>query len=103
MLEVVNDRGTYRLDAIDLLVQASSVEQYSSVADDFSSPRAEVVWERSLGRDDWQIRTVTRTVLTCTPTEFRLHANIDAYELFEEGERRVFCRDWDQVIPRDLV
>ena len=103
VLEVVNDRGRYRLDDIDLVVQVSTVEKYSTTADDFTSPRAEVVCERSLQRQGWRIRTVTRTVLTSTPTGFRVHANIDAYERFEEGERRVFCRDWDEYIPRDLV
>jgi len=102
-LEVINDRGAHRLDDINLVVQSKSVEKYSSVGDDFASPRAEVVWERSLRRDDWHIRTVTRTILTSTPKIFLVHANIDAYEVFAEGERRVFCRDWDATIPRDLV
>jgi len=102
-LEVINDRGRFRLDDIELEVQARSVERYTSVADDFNSARAEVLWERSLARGSWRIRTVTRTVLTSTPTMFHLHANLDAYQQFEEGERRVYCRDWDLDIPRDLV
>ncbi|NGX15350.1 CocE/NonD family hydrolase [Wenzhouxiangella sp. XN24] len=102
-LEVVNDRGRFRLDDIDLEVQALSVERYTSVADDFNSVRAEVRWERSLARGPWRVRTVTRTVLTSTPTMFHLHANLDAYQQFAEGERRVYCRDWDVDIPRDLV
>ncbi|SFR78121.1 hypothetical protein SAMN05216203_3003 [Marinobacter daqiaonensis] len=99
-LEVINDSGSYRLEAIDLNVQARVVETYSSVDDDFTSPQAEVVTERSLWRDDWGIRTVTRTLLTASPEAFHLHANIDAYEQSGEVEKRVYCNTWSREIPR---
>ncbi|MFP4207330.1 MAG: CocE/NonD family hydrolase [Wenzhouxiangella sp.] len=102
-LEVVDDRGCQRLEAIDLTVQARAIERYSTVADDFATPRAEVTWERSLGREDWRVRTVTRTVLTADASDFRLHATLDAYETTEQGEKRVCALNWDETIPRDLV
>ncbi len=102
-LEVINDRGGMRLEDIGLEVHARAVERYSTTADDFRTPRAEVTWERSLRRDDWQIRTLTRTVLSSTAAEFRLHATLDAFEMTAEGERRVFSRNWDERIPRKLV
>ena len=102
-LEVINDDGKYRLENIDMEVSKRTVETYSTVADDFSSPRAEVVSERGLKRKDWAIRSVTRTVVTSTPHHFLVHANLDIYQTFENGEKRVFCRNWDEKIPRDLV
>ncbi len=102
-LVVTDHRGTFRLDGIDLLVHSRATETYSSIADDFDSARAEAVWERRLERGGWKIRTVTRTVLTSTPTTFELHANIDVYEQGLVGEKRIFCKDWDESIPRDLV
>ena len=39
------------------------------------------------------------TVLTSTPTDFRLHAQLDAYE----HDERVFAHTWRLTIPRDLV
>jgi len=102
-LEVINDRGVVRLDAIDLVVQSSAIERYTSVDDDFESLRAEATWQRGLERGEWAIRTVTRTVLTCTKETFRLRADLDAHERIDGGERRVFCRSWDESIPRDLV
>ena len=102
-LVVTDSRGTYRLDDVDLLVSSHAVEHYSSVADDFESPRAEVVWERRLERGEWKIRTVTRTVLVSTPDDFVLHANMDVYECGRTGEKRIYSRDWDETIPRDLV
>ena len=50
-------------------------------------------------RGDWPVETRSRTVLTSTPTEFRLHAQLDAYEDAE----RVFERSWRLRIPRDHV
>jgi len=102
-LEVIDDRGRHRLDDIDLEIECSAVEKYSSLDDDFDSARAEVVWERSLKRGQWKIRTVTRTVLTSNPDEFVLHATLDAYEYSSAGERRVYSNNWDERIPRELV
>src|SRR6056297_2425271 len=102
-LEVIDDRGRHRLDDIDLEIECSAVEKYSSLDDDFDSARAEVVWERSLKRGEWKIRTVTRTVLTASPEEFILYATLDAYEWSSSGEKRVFSNNWDERIPRELV
>lgn len=98
-LEVVNDRGIVRLNDIDLEVQNNAVETYTYQADNFSSVRGETHWVRSFTRRDWSVKTITRTVLTSTPTHFHLRANLDAYE----GDTRVYCTSWDQTIPRDYV
>ncbi|WP_026186244.1 CocE/NonD family hydrolase [Thioalkalivibrio thiocyanodenitrificans] len=98
-LEVINDHGTVLLESLGLEMQRKALEWYSYRSDDFNSVRGETLWERGFRRGDWQVRTVTRTVLTSTPTEFLLHAQLDAYE----GQRRVFSRNWDVSIPRDLV
>ncbi len=98
-LAVTNDAGTVQLDDLNLEMQRKALEWYSYRGDDFNSARGETLWERGFRRGDWEVRTVTRTVLTSTPTEFQIHAQLDAYE----GERRVYARNWDVRIPRDLV
>jgi predicted acyl esterase len=98
-LEVINDKGIYRLEAIDLEVQSKTVETYTYRADDFSSVRGETLCTRSFTRQDWSIKTVTRTVLTSSPTHFHLLADLDAYE----GDKRVYCTSWDKTIPRDFI
>jgi len=98
-LEVVNDSGTVLLRKIDLEMQRKALEWYSYRGDDFNSTRGETLWERGFRRGDWEVRTVTRTVLRSTPEHFLLHAELDAFE----GERRVYSRNWDVTIPRDLV
>ena len=75
------------------------MEYYRSRDDDFDSVEGETIWERSLKRGDWEISTVTRTVVNSTAEDFLLHATLDAYE----GEQRVYSRNWDVSIPRKLV
>ncbi|MEX1196906.1 MAG: CocE/NonD family hydrolase [Pseudohongiellaceae bacterium] len=98
-LEVINDAGAFLIEDIDLEVRTKALEWYSSVEEDVTTARGEVIWERELSRGDWRIRTVTRTVLTATSTHFRVVASLDAYE----GEVRVFSHNWDEKIERDLV
>ena len=52
-----------------------------------------------MSRGDWRIRTVTRTVLASDSRQFSIAASLDAYE----GDKRVFSRNWDERIDRDLV
>jgi uncharacterized protein len=103
VLEVTNDRGRWRLDEIGLEVDTAGWEWYHSRGNDFASVFGETLWRRALARDDWQIRTETRTTLSSSSRSFRIDAQVDAYELAGDHERRVFCRSWSRRIPRDLV
>lgn len=98
-LAVINDNGRQRIREIDLEIEDRVREWYSTVADDFSSARGEVETVRGLRRGDWDVRTVTRMILTSDPTHFLLRAQLDAYE----GEHRVFSRNWSERIARDLL
>jgi putative CocE/NonD family hydrolase len=98
-LEVINDGGIVHIPDIDLEMGRKALEWYSYQGDDFNSVRGETLWERSFKRGEWHIRTVTRTVLTSTATDFHLRAELDAYE----GDKRVYSQNWDTVIPRDFV
>jgi putative CocE/NonD family hydrolase len=99
MLEVINDNGKVYLEDIDLEVENRAFEWYSSWDDDFLSVKGETRLIRGLTRGDWSVRTIAHTVLTSTETEFRINADLDA---FENGNR-VFSRNWNVSIPRDLV
>jgi hypothetical protein len=98
-LEVINDNGTVYLEDIDLEVENRAFEQYSSWDDDFLSVKGDTRLVRGLKRGDWSVRTVAHTVLTSTETEFRIAADLDAWE----GGDRVFSRNWNVSIPRDLM
>ncbi|WP_063034060.1 CocE/NonD family hydrolase [Nocardia grenadensis] len=98
-LEIVKDAGLIRYDEHELEVDRKVRERYGWQADDFCSATAETSWSMSFARGEWRTRTETRTRVTCTPTHFLVHAELDAFE----GEQRTFSRNWDRRVPRDHV
>ena len=98
-LQVVNDEGTKRYNDIDLDVTAKVTEQYTHSYANHDSLRGWCEWVRSCRRGEWEVSTVTRTLLTADAEAFRIRATLDAYE----GDTRVFAHTWDRRIPRDLV
>lgn len=98
-LDVVKDSGIVRYEDTGTEIGKDVHERYTWTADDFGTVRGETEWAMTFARGDWSTRVATRQVLTCTPTEFHLHARLDAYE----GETRVCSRNWDLTLPRDHV
>jgi uncharacterized protein len=99
VLETVKNEGGYRIEDLGLDVHSSTTERYSYTDGSHTSVRGEVEAIRRFARDDWEVETVTRTVLTCTEEAFHIHARLDAYE----GLVKVFSKDWDRTVPRDLL
>ncbi|MEQ7127686.1 CocE/NonD family hydrolase [Actinopolymorpha sp. B11F2] len=96
-LNVVKDLGTIRFDDIALDVTRRAEERYSWEGNRFDSAQGDVSWVMAFARGDWTVRTETRTELSCTETDFHLHAQLDAYE----GEERIYARNWSTTVPRD--
>ncbi|MBE1874121.1 CocE/NonD family hydrolase [Myceligenerans pegani] len=104
-LEIVNDQGTFRLEDTGTVIHRDTREWYSFRWNDVTSVRGETRTVRRLENGaDWRVEVVTRTVLTCTATDFLINAQLDAYELDEEqGHPRVYSQNWQRRIARDLV
>ncbi|WP_313823233.1 hypothetical protein [Citricoccus sp.] len=69
-----------------------------------NSVRGETRTVRRVEREDWGAEVKTSTVLTSTPAEFIIDAELDAYELdAQRGDPRVYSQSWHRRIPRDLV
>jgi predicted acyl esterase len=98
-LEVINDEGRYRIDEIDLEIAARVTERYRYSYDSYDSVSGWTEWQRSFKRGDWEVHTLSRTLLTSDADNFRIRATLDAWE----GETRIFAKTWDEMIPRDLV
>ncbi|MBE0403859.1 CocE/NonD family hydrolase [Halomonas citrativorans] len=98
-LEVINDQGCFRINDTGTEIHRCAREYYTTVGNDFTSARGETMTESSFQRDDWHTEVYTRTVLSCTETDFIIHAQMDAYE----GQYRVFSKNWESTIPRDLL
>ncbi len=103
-LEIVNDAGAERIDETGTVVRLATNEWFSVCGNDVTTARGETRTERRLERDDWRVAVYTRTVLTCTETEFVLSAQVDAHELdAARGDPRVHSETWNRRIPRDHV
>jgi putative CocE/NonD family hydrolase len=98
-LDVVNNDPLLRLDGTVVAFGRDVEERYSFRNNRYATVRGEVVQERLFERPGWQVRTVTRTVLTSTRDNFVIRATLDAYE----GDVRLFSKSWDESIPRDLI
>lgn len=98
-LEVLKDDGKYILNDINLQIGSKTMEWYSYMNDNFDTVRGETYWEQTFERKNWQVRTVTRTILTSDKDNFRIQADLDAYE----NETRIFSKSWDEKIKRKFV
>ena len=98
-LEVINDEPDYCILETGTEVSRNTREWYTFNSGDFQSPRGETRTERIFRRGDWNVCVNTRTVLTCSATEFHIHARLDAFE----DDRRVYAQNWDRTIPRDYL
>ncbi len=98
-LEVIDDDGYFELEDVDLKLRKKAEERYSYQGDDFSSAKGETLWRRGIQRGGWTVETVTRTVLSCDPSRFKVSADLDAYE----DKKLVYSRYWNIDIERDLV
>jgi uncharacterized protein len=96
---VVDDTGLYRIEPTGIEYRLASVDEYRIQRDDPLSAEAEVTFEMQNGRGPWQTRSLTRTRLTATETDFLIEATLDAWE----GEVRVLSRNWQVAVPRDGV
>lgn len=99
ILEVIQDNGTQWIEEVDLEVESSTKEWYSFQGDDVDSVEGEVRAVRGFQRGEHHTRSITRTILNSTPTHFHIDAELDAYE----NGRRIFSKNWNVKVPRDLV
>ena len=90
------DSGAFRLEEHGLTVDAGAVERISQIEGDPLSTTVDIEWRYAMSRGDWAIRTISRTIATCSREAFRLHITLDAYE----GDRRVFTKNWSRDLPR---
>ncbi|NUL43902.1 CocE/NonD family hydrolase [Cellulosimicrobium funkei] len=103
-LEIANDQGAFRIEDTGSHIRRGTEEWYSFRWNDVNSVRGETKTVRRVERPDWGAEVTTSTVLTSTPTEFIIDAELDAYELdAQRGDPRVYSQSWHRRIPRDLV
>ena len=98
-LAIVDDFGEIRDTDHGLIIGDVARETWSITPSDPLSAHGETHWTQTLSRNDWAVRTETFTTMRSDAMNFHLTGRIEAYE----GEKLIFERDFDEVIPRDRI
>ena len=98
-LVVVTDEGDTENLSHGLVSGESLTERWEIHPDDPLSARAHHVWEQRLSRGPWAVRTRVDAEMTATATHLRMTARLEAWE----GDKRVFVREWDEMVERRFV
>jgi len=98
-LQVLKDDGRIKIEDTDMEIYSKTEEYYTFFCNNYNTVKGEVKTVRGFNRKNWEIETITRTILTSDENYYRIRAELDAYE----GETRVFSKSWDRKIPRDYT
>jgi hypothetical protein len=95
----VDDTGLFRIEDIDLTVRIMRDHCSTILPDDPTSAKTVTHWKRSYGRGKWQVSAESRITFTSDRDHFKVTASLDAFE----SDRRIFSKNWNEIIKRDLV
>lgn len=98
-LVIEDDFGASRDLEHGLITGAVARERWTIRPDDPLSAVGQTHWTQTLARDGWSIRTETFADMWSDTTTFHLRGRIEAYE----GGRKVFERDFDDTVARNLL
>ncbi len=99
-VEMVKDRGHYRIEQTGVELAGKGTENYSITEGDPLSAKAHVAYEISFKRaPDWNARVETTFEMTSTRDAFLVRANADAWD----GNKKIWTKTWNDTIPRDGV
>ncbi|WP_306110617.1 MULTISPECIES: CocE/NonD family hydrolase [Roseovarius] len=96
-IEVTDDEGAATIRSQGYFHAAAAKEHYTILPEDPTSATGEVTWTHEMAREDWSVKTVTRTRMTCTASDYLITARLEAF-LNGDCIREL---DWDVRIPRD--
>jgi len=96
-LHHIEDTGTTLIEDIGLEVGKRGTETYIIREGDPASARTEMVRVVHARRGALSLRTESRLSFSCSRTEFRIEAQLEAFE----NDERIVQRTWDETIPRD--
>ncbi|WP_211212237.1 CocE/NonD family hydrolase [Kiloniella laminariae] len=97
-VRTTEDFGHKTFPANALEVSSYVEESFTIHPNDPLSASAEATWIMTVGRKEWQTRTVGKTEMHTDRDNYFLNASLDAYEAGE----KIFSKEWQEVIPREL-
>ena len=98
-LQVIDDTGEEEIPDHGMRIRHRHEDCWSIIPDDPLSASSRTLYCCWMSRDDWSIRTETETAMSCDVANFYISAKISAFE----GDTVVHAREWERIIPRDLL
>ena len=94
------DEGATTFDEYDgWTVDSTHEEFYTIHPDDPNSAKCDIAWTERFSRDDWNVSSRTRTIVTSSATHFHLEARLKAWL----GDDLVHEQEWGKSFRRRLV
>ena len=98
-IEIADGDGVFRIVDSDLTLKKQSYETYRVQPDIPGSESGETRWVLSMTRGDWNMSSITSTILTSDQDSFIIKAKVEVWE----GENLIHGDEWNDRIPRDLT
>jgi putative CocE/NonD family hydrolase len=98
-VEVKRDDGRSVLEEIGVEMEFRKTLRFWIHPSDPTSARAQADYELAHRAEGWDTLVKTRSLLSCTTSDYLFEAVLEAFE----GGRRIFLRSWTQRIARDLA
>jgi len=98
-VEVKRDDGRSVLEEIGVETEFRKTLRFWIHPSDPASARAQADYELAHRAEGWDTLVKTRSLLSCTTSDYLFEAVLEAFE----GGRRIFLRSWTQRIARDLA
>lgn len=98
-MQIADGGGITRLLANDLTMHKQGYETFGVPLGDVTGAWGQTEWHYGLSRDNWSIRSETRTTLRADPNAFIIEAHLRAWE----GDELVVEKHWEERVPHDNV
>ena len=94
------DEGRITYDDHDGWTVESTHDEYRSIhPDDPLSARLDITWTERFKRDDWEVSSITHTLVTSTNTQIMVEADMEV----RMNAKVVHERNWQLAFPRQLL
>ena len=90
------DFGAHLIETADITVTGHSQDRFEIADDNVLTAKAEYQFGMGYQREGWNVATQGQMTVTCDKDNFLLKGELKAFE----DDKEIFCRSWDETIPR---
>ncbi len=90
------DFGACQIHSADVTVTGYGRDHFEISDEDVLTAKAEYQFRMGYAREGWNVATQGQMTMTCDQNSFFLRGELRAFE----DDKEIFCRTWDETIPR---